>query len=145
MKKLLSEFKKFALKGNVVDMAVGVVIGGAFGTIVKSLVDNVIMPPLGWLIGRVDFSSLAIVINSDTKISYGKFLNSVISFLIIAFVIFIVIRELNRIRIPFLGAEEEEAPTTKTCPFCCSTIPIKARRCPNCTSELPEEETPSVG
>ena len=142
-KKFFEEFKAFALKGNVLDMAVGVIIGGAFGKIVTSLVNDIIMPPIGMLVGRVDFSKLAITLNDHTEIRYGEFLNNVISFLIIAFVIFVVIREMNRIRIPFLGGEED-APTTKNCPYCCSTIPIHATRCPNCTSELSvPDKTPS--
>ena len=141
---MFEEFKKFALKGNAIDMAVGIIIGGAFGTIVKSLVDDIIMPPIGMLIGKVDFSQLQLVLYAATEsspevaIRYGLFLNSVISFTIVAFTIFIVIREMNRIHVPaFLaGKHEEEAPTTKECPFCCSTVAIKATRCPQCTSEL---------
>ena len=139
----LSEFKKFALKGNVVDLAVGVVIGTAFGKIVSSLVDDIIMPPIGLLVGKVDFSALTIPLPHGVTIRYGLFLNNAISFLIIAFVIFVIIREMNRIRIPFLE-EEKEAPTTKECPFCCSTIPIHAVRCPNCTSELTDAAPESV-
>ena len=139
---ILGEFKKFALKGNAIDMAVGIIIGGAFGTIVKSLVEDVIMPPIGMLIGQVDFSQLQLVLHEASEgspgvaIRYGLFLNSVISFLIVAFTIFIIIRQMNRIRIPFLAETTEEAPTTKECAFCCSTIPVKAVRCPNCTSEI---------
>lgn len=140
---MLGEFKKFALKGNAIDMAVGIIIGGAFGTIVKSLVDDIIMPPIGMLIGRVDFSQLQLILHQAAEgspdvvaIRYGLFLNSVISFLIVAFTIFIVIRQMNRIHIPFTGEKAEEAPTTKECAFCCSTIPVKATRCPNCTSEI---------
>ena len=139
---MLEEFKKFALKGNAIDMAVGIIIGGAFGTIVKSLVDDIIMPPIGMLIGQVDFSQLQIVLHQAAEgspavaIRYGLFLNSVISFLIVAFTIFIVIRQMNRIHVPFLAEKAEEAPTTKECAFCCSTIPVKAVRCPNCTSEI---------
>ncbi len=142
---LFSEFKKFALKGNAIDMAVGIIIGGAFGTIVNSLVKDIIMPPIGMLIGKVDFSKLQYVLHEAAKpedvvaIKYGTFLNNCISFLIISFTIFIVIRQMNRIHIPFMGEEKPAAPTTKDCPFCCSTIPIHATRCPNCTSELPAE------
>lgn len=143
---MLEEFKKFALKGNAIDMAVGIIIGAAFGTIVNSLVNDIIMPPIGMLIGQVDFSELSYTLGKDADgkavvIGYGKFINNVINFLIVSFTIFIVIRQMNRIHIPFMGGEEEKpaAPTTKECPFCCSTIPIHASRCPECTSELPPE------
>lgn len=148
---MLEEFKKFALRGNVVDMAVGIIIGSAFGTIVKSLVDDVIMPPVGMLLGGVDFADLFILLKAGdpappypsladaqaagaVTINYGVFINAVISFLIIAFAVFFLVRTMNRM------AREEEAPpaepTTKECPFCLSTILIKATRCPQCTSEL---------
>ena len=137
---MLKEFKEFAMKGNVVDMAVGIIIGGAFGKIVSSLVNDVIMPPIGMLLGNVDFSQLAITLREKTAeaeavtISYGLFINTVINFLIVAFVIFMVIKQMNRMK----RKEEEvpKAPTTKDCPKCFSTIPIKAVRCPNCTSEI---------
>jgi large conductance mechanosensitive channel len=152
---MLQEFKKFAMRGNVVDMAVGIIIGGAFGTIVKSLVADVIMPPIGLILGGVDFSDLFITLKEGTvagpygtlaaaqeagavTISYGLFANAVISFLIVAFAVFLLIKAINK-----LQAEEEEAPsepTEKECPFCCSNIPIKATRCGNCTSELPTSE-----
>ena len=147
---MLQDFKKFAMRGNVVDMAVGIIIGGAFGTIVKSLVDDVIMPPIGLLLGGVDFTDLFITLKEGAQagpyptlaaaqeagavtISYGVFFNSVISFLIVAFAVFLLIRSINK-----LTAKEETAPdpTTKACGFCCSDIPIKATRCPACTSEL---------
>ena len=146
---MLEEFKKFAMRGNVVDMAVGIIIGGAFGTIVKSLVADVIMPPIGLLLGGVDFSDLFITLKEGATagpyatlaaaqeagavtISYGLFMNSVISFLIVAFAVFLLIRGINK-----LQAEEEPAePDTRECPFCLSSIAIKATRCPNCTSEL---------
>jgi large conductance mechanosensitive channel len=148
---MFKEFKEFAMRGNVVDMAVGIIIGGAFGTIVKSLVDDVIMPPIGLLLGGVDFSDLFITLKEGAAagpyatlaaaqqagavtISYGVFLNSVISFLIVAFAVFLLVRSINKLR------SQQEAPpaepTTKACSFCCSEIPIKATRCPNCTSEL---------
>ena len=123
------EFQKFALKGNVVDMAVGVVIGAAFGKIVSSLVEDIITPPLGMLLSRKDFSKLEIV-----SIRYGAFLNNTLNFLIIAFCIFLVVRQMNRLK-QFLPHEET---TTKTCPQCLSTIPIKAKRCAYCTSALEE-------
>lgn len=149
---MLQEFKKFAMRGNVVDMAVGIIIGGAFGTIVKSLVADVIMPPIGLLLGGVDFSNLFITLKEGATagpystlavaqeagavtISYGLFFNAVLSFVIVAFAVFLLIRSINK-----LQAEEEappEEPTTKDCVFCCSSIPIKATRCGNCTSELP--------
>ena len=148
---MLKEFKEFAMRGNVVDMAVGIIIGAAFGTIVKSLVADIIMPPIGLLLGNVDFSDLFILLKSGdpagpystlaaakdagaVTLNYGVFLNTVISFLIVAFAIFLIIRALNQ-----LQRQKEEpapAPTTKECPFCLSTIPIKATRCPYCTSEL---------
>ncbi|AFN75498.1 large-conductance mechanosensitive channel [Melioribacter roseus P3M-2] len=138
--KVIDEFKKFAIRGNVIDMAIGIIIGSAFGKIVSSFVNDVIMPPIGWLIGNVDFSELALVLKDKTDtadavtIRYGVFLNTVIDFLIIAFTIFVVIKQINRLR-----KKEEEpkpAPTTKECPKCFTLIPIKASRCPNCTSEI---------
>jgi large conductance mechanosensitive channel len=139
---MLKEFKEFIMRGNVVDMAVGIIIGAAFGAIVTSLVNDVIMPPIGMLLGNVDFASLAIVLKEATAeepavtINYGAFINTVISFLIIAFVIFLLIRNINRLR---KEAEEEPAaePTTQECPFCRSTIPLGAVRCAYCTSQLP--------
>jgi large conductance mechanosensitive channel len=149
---MLKEFKEFALRGNVVDMAVGIIVGAAFGTIVKSLVDDVIMPPIGLLLGGVDFTSFFALLKAGSPagpyasladaqaagavtINYGVFINGVISFLIVAFVMFLLIRSVNQLQ------KEEEAPsaepTTKECPYCLSTIPIKATRCAHCTSELP--------
>lgn len=148
---MLKEFKEFAMRGNVVDMAVGIIIGGAFGTIVKSLVSDVMMPPLGLLLGGVDFSDLFITLKEGATagpyatldiakaagavtLSYGLFINSVISFIIVAFAVFLLIKGLNQ-----LQRKKEEAPaepTTKECPFCLTTIAIKAKRCPNCTSDL---------
>ncbi|MCX6177806.1 MAG: large-conductance mechanosensitive channel protein MscL [Chlorobiales bacterium] len=149
---MLKEFKEFALKGNVVDMAVGIIIGGAFGTIVSTLVSQVLMPPLGLLIGGVDFSNLYIVLKDGAKaagpyaalvdakaagavtVNYGLFLNSVFSFLIMAFAVFLLIKAINTLR-----REEKpapSAPTTKECPYCLSVVPLKATRCPNCTSEI---------
>jgi large conductance mechanosensitive channel len=135
---ILSEFKKFAMRGSVIDMAVGIIIGAAFGKIVSSLVNDVIMPPIGLLLSNVDFSHLAVTIAGKTAeseavtIKYGAFINTVLDFLIVAFVIFIVIKQINRLK------KKEEAPpvTTKECPKCYSTIPLKATRCPHCTSEL---------
>ena len=146
------EFKDFAMRGNVVDMAVGIIIGGAFGTIVKSLVSDVIMPPIGLMMGGVDFANLFVVMKEGAKgaapyasladaqaagavtINYGIFFNAIVSFLIVAFAVFMMIKGLNNLK------RQEEAPpaepTTKECPFCLSTIAISATRCPNCTSEL---------
>ncbi len=130
---MFKEFKEFAMRGSVLDMAVGIIIGGAFGTIVSSLVADVLMPPIGMLLGRVDFSSLAIRLSDTVAIGYGKFINSVISFLIIAFSLFLVIRGMNRMK---KAEAAPAAPTTKECPFCATAVPIKAVRCPHCTSEL---------
>jgi large conductance mechanosensitive channel len=148
---MLTEFKKFAMRGNVVDMAVGIIIGGAFGTIVKSLVDDVIMPPIGLALGGVDFSDLFLVMKAgetagpyaalaDAKtagavtLNYGLFANAVVSFLIVAFAVFLLVRAMNRLQRE--KPAPAAAPTTKDCPFCCSTIAIKATRCPSCTSTL---------
>ena len=149
---MFKEFKEFVLRGNVVDMAVGIIIGAAFGTIVKSLVDDVIMPPIGLLLGGVDFANLFMLLKAGSPagpyasladaqtagavtINYGVFINAVVSFLIVALVMFLLIRSINRLR---RGEEAPPAePTTKECPFCLSTIPIKATRCAFCTSELP--------
>ena len=149
---MLKEFKEFALRGNVLDMAVGIIIGAAFGTIVKSLVADVIMPPIGLLLGSVDFSNLFALLRAgspggpyaslaDAKdagavtINYGLFVNSMVSFVIVAFVLFLIIRSMNRIK-----RKEDEAPapapTTKECPYCLSSVAIKATRCAHCTSEL---------
>lgn len=146
---MLKEFKEFAVKGNVVDMAVGIIIGAAFGTIVKSLVNDVIMPPIGLALGGVDFSNFFIVLKGGgaehfasladaqaagaVTINYGVFLNSVISFIIVSFAVFVIVKQINMLK------REEEAPaepTTKECPHCISTISIKAVRCPHCTSQL---------
>ncbi len=144
---MLKDFKAFVLRGNVIDLAIAVIIGTSFGKIVTSLVNDIIMPPLGLLLGGVDFSSLFINI-SGTKyatladaqaagaatINYGVFINTVIDFLIVAVVIFLMVRQINRMQRP--KAEPPKEPTTKECPFCCTTIAIKATRCPNCTSQL---------
>ena len=147
---MLNEFKKFAMRGNVVDMAVGIIIGAAFGAIVKSLVDDVLMPPIGMLLGNVDFSNLFVVLKdgvssaapyaslADAKkagavtVNYGVFINSVISFMIVAFAVFMLIRNINRLQ----REEAPAAPMVKECPFCASSIALKATRCPHCTSEL---------
>jgi len=135
---MIKEFKDFAVRGNVIDMAVGVVIGTAFKTIVDSLVRDIIMPPIGYVTGGVDFSELTIPLAEDVSINYGAFINAVISFLIVAFTIFIVIKQINRVSNMLTSKEEEAAaePTTKICEYCQSKIAIKATRCPNCTSQL---------
>ncbi|MGC7872008.1 large conductance mechanosensitive channel protein MscL [Desulfosporosinus sp. FKB] len=141
------EFKEFSLKGNVIDLAIGVIIGGAFGKIVTSLVSDIIMPLLGILLGKVDFSNLFIVLGSGhyktlveaknagvATINYGTFINNVINFLIIAFSIFIVIKQVNRFT---KKKEVEDEPSkTKTCPYCITEINLKATRCPHCTAIL---------
>ena len=149
---MFKEFKEFAMRGNVVDMAVGIVIGAAFGTIIKSLVSDIIMPPIGLLLGNVDFSNLFAVLKQGAEvagpyasladaqaagavtINYGVFIDTVISFIIIAFAIFLLIKQINRLK------HKEEAPppapTTKECPYCFSVIPINAVKCGHCTSEL---------
>ena len=145
---MLKEFKEFAMRGNVVDMAVGIIIGAAFGAIVQSLVADVIMPPIGLILGNVDFSNLFLVLKegaaaapyaslAETQkagavtVNYGKFLNAVVSFIIVAFAVFMLIRAINQLK-----RKEQAVPTTKECPQCFSTISIKAKRCPNCTSQL---------
>ena len=137
---MMKEFKEFAMRGNVVDMAVGIVIGASFGKIVTSLVNDVIMPPIGLLLDNVNFSSLAWVLKEPTEdakavsIQYGLFINNVFDFLIVAFCIFMVIKVMNAMKRKEEAAPE--APTQKECPECCSEIPIKANRCPSCTSQL---------
>ena len=134
---MLKEFREFAVKGNAVDMAVGIIIGAAFGKVVTSLVNDVIMPPIGMLLGGADFSSLSITLQKGigetaaVMISYGKFLNSILDFVIVAFCIFLVVKQMNRLK-----RTPPVEPTTKNCPQCLSTIPIKATRCAHCTSQL---------
>jgi large conductance mechanosensitive channel len=142
---MLKEFKEFAMKGNVLDMAIGVIIGGAFGKIVSSLVSDVLMPPIGLLLGKVDFSSLFIDLSGTSQpslaaaktagtptINYGVFLQATFDFIIIAFVIFLLVKQVNRLKKPAPVA----APTTKDCPQCLSAIPIKATKCAHCTSNV---------
>ena len=135
---MLKEFKEFAMKGNVMDMAVGIIIGAAFGKIVSSLVSDVIMPPIGLLLGNVDFSSLAVTLKEMTDsspavtIKYGLFINTIIDFVIVAFAIFLVIKQLNRLKKP----APAPAATTKDCPYCLMSVPLKATRCGHCTSAL---------
>lgn len=143
---MLKEFKDFALRGNVLDMAVGVIIGAAFGKIVSSLVNDLLMPPIGLLLGNVDFSNLFFNLGGEkfaslaeaqeagaATINYGLFINTVIDFLIVALVIFLLIRQFNRMTAP---KEVPAEPTTKSCPYCQTEIHIQASRCPSCTSEL---------
>ena len=143
---MLKEFKEFAMRGNVVDLAVGVIIGAAFGKIVSSLVDDVLMPPIGRLLGHVDFSGLFINLSDksyDTlaaakaagapTLNYGIFLNSIVNFLIVAFVVFIVVQQMNRL---FTKPAPAAAPTTKDCPYCAMPVPLAAKRCGHCTSQL---------
>jgi large conductance mechanosensitive channel len=141
---MLKEFKTFIMRGNVVDLAVGVVIGASFGTIVTSLVNDVIMPPIGLLLGRVDFSHLFVNLGGQSfsslaaakaagapTLNYGLFINAVINFLIVAFAVFLVVKQVNR-----LFPKSPAAPSTKECGHCATSIPLRARRCPHCTSEL---------
>jgi len=138
---MVKEFKEFAMRGNVVDMAVGIIIGGAFGKIVSSLVNDVIMPPIGLLLGNVDFSELVFVLRARTAeaeavtLRYGVFVNTVLDFVIVAFAIFMVIKGMNRLKRKEEPAEAAPS-TTKRCPRCDKEISIKATRCPHCTSEL---------
>jgi large conductance mechanosensitive channel len=147
MQEFYKEFREFIARGNVIDLAVGIIIGAAFNDIVKSLVNDVVMPPIGLLLGSVDFSSLYINL-TDTDyaslaaaqeagaatINYGAFINTVINFLIVALVVFVLIRQINRLKRQ--EAALPAAPTTKDCPYCATAIPIAAKRCPHCTSEL---------
>lgn len=133
---MLKEFKEFALRGNVIDLAVGVIIGGAFGKIVSSLVGDVLMPLIGLITGGINFSGLAFTVGEAT-VRYGAFLQAVVDFLIIAFSVFLMVRAFNRLRPKPEPAPVAAEPTTKECPYCYSTIPIKATRCPYCTSTLP--------
>ena len=148
---ILKEFREFAVKGNVIDLAVGVIIGAAFGKIVTTLVEGVLMPPLGLVLGRVDFSSLFYALDStkgvpvslaDAKtkgipvIAYGQLLNDIIGFLIVALAVFVLVKQVNRIKSSLDKTKATEPPSTKECAFCASTISIKARRCPQCTSQL---------
>lgn len=138
------EFKTFAMRGNVIDMAVGIIIGAAFGKIVDSLVNDVIMPPLGWLMGRVDFSKLVLSIptgaeSDPVNINYGIFINTIISFVLVAFAVFLLIKGINKLRAEKKAddaAEEAAEPTVKTCPYCFTEIDIRATKCPHCTSDI---------
>jgi large conductance mechanosensitive channel len=135
---ILKEFKEFAVKGNVVDLAVGIIIGAAFTGIVQSLVNDILMPPLGWLIGNIDFSQLSIVLPAESAkgepvtINYGKFINALINFVLVAFAVFLLVKQINRLK----RKETPPAPNTKNCPYCVSSMDIKATRCPHCTADL---------
>ena len=129
---MLKEFKEFAFRGNVMDLAIAVIIGGAFGKIVASLVNDVLMPLIGLLLGGINFSDQKIPLGGDAFLGWGAFVQSIIDFVIVAFVIFMLVRTLSRMKKP----EPAAAPTTKECPHCFTSIPIKATRCPNCTSQL---------
>ncbi len=148
---MIKEFKEFAMRGNVVDMAVGIIIGAAFGAIVKSLVDDVLMPVIGLLLGNVDFANFFFVLKagkvpgpyatlaeakaaSAVTLSYGLFINAVVTFLIVAFAVFLLVKQINALKREEVAPPP--APTTRECPFCLSTVPLKATRCPHCTSEL---------
>ena len=142
---MLKEFREFAIKGNVLDLAIGFIMGTAFGAIVKSLVEDVIMPPIGLLLGKLDFSNLYISLTGQpfaslkaakdagaATLNYGVFLNTVINFIIVAFVMFLLVKQINRLK----KEPAPAAPSAKDCPYCLSSIPIKATRCPHCTSQL---------
>jgi large conductance mechanosensitive channel len=152
---MLKDFKDFAMRGNVLDLAVGIILGAAFGKIVSSLVSDILLPPLGMLVGKLDFSSLFIALNGAhydslkaakdagaATINYGVFINTVIDFLLVAIAVFVLVKQVNR----FKRIEAPAAVTTKDCPFCCTSIPIAATRCPHCTSmiESVPAETSSV-
>jgi large conductance mechanosensitive channel len=143
---MLKEFREFALRGNVIDLVVGFTVGAAFGGVAKSLVDDIIMPPIGLLLGKVNFASLFIALNGmryssidaaktagAPTINYGLFVNTLVNFLIVAFVVFLLVKQVNRL---MPKPEPAPGPVTKECAFCFTTIPIRALRCPNCTSEL---------
>ena len=142
---MLQEWKEFLMTGNVLDLAIGVIIGGAFGKIVTSFVNDILMPPLGLMLGKMNCSDLFISLNGQPypslaaakaagapTLNYGLFINSLIDFVLIGTAIFLLIKQINRLKKP----AEEKAPDTKACPFCCSKIPVAATRCPNCTSQL---------
>ena len=150
---MLKEFKDFALRGNVLDMAVGIIIGAAFSTIVNSLVNDILMPPFGWFLGGVDFENFYLTIKPGTPggpypsltdaraagavtVNYGMFINAIITFLIVTLAMFLLIRAINRVQENGKIEKSESVPTNKDCPFCFTSIPVKAKRCPHCTSQL---------
>ena len=155
LKKYADEFTTFAIKGNVVDMAVGIIIGAAFGKIVDSLVKDIIMPPMGFLMGKVDFTNLYFTLPTSiggeiqkyptleaaqaagaVTINYGLFINTLISFILVSFAVFLMIKFINKLRAEKTTEQEAQAPTTKVCPKCCSEININATKCPFCTTDL---------
>ncbi len=144
---MLKEFRDFAMRGNVIDLAIGVIIGAAFGKIITSFVNDILMPPIGLLLGQVDFTNLYLTLSGPkaatladaqkagaVTLNYGLFINNVIDFLIVAFAIFLVVRQINKMKKPIEASAA--APTTRECPFCATEIPLKAKRCPHCTTEL---------
>ena len=150
---MFKEFKDFALRGNVLDMAVGIIIGASFSTIVNSLVNDILMPPIGWLLGGVDFENFYLSVKAGSPVgpyaslidaqaagavtvNYGLFINAIISFLIVALAMFLLIRAINRLQEGNQEDQAEKAPTSKDCPFCFTSIPVQATRCPHCTSKL---------
>jgi large conductance mechanosensitive channel len=148
---MLKEFREFVARGNVIDLAVGVIMGAAFGRIVTTLVEGVIMPPLGLLLGRTDFSGLFFILDSTKGIpmslaeakekgipviAYGQFINDIVSFLIVAIAVFLLVRQVNRMKAAFERPAPVAAPATRACPFCAMLIPVAAKRCPHCTSQL---------
>ena len=148
---MLKEFKKFIERGNVIDLAVGVIVGAAFGRVVTSLVEGILMPPLGLVLGRIEFSSLFYTLERSKGvpeslkaakdmgipvIAYGQFINDIIGFLIVAFAVFMLVRQVNKLKMLVEKPVPAPAPSTKDCPYCVSAIPLKATRCPNCTSPL---------
>lgn len=135
MKTVLAEFKTFALRGNVVDLAIGIIVGAGFNSVVNSLVYDIVMPPIGFVLGKVDFRNLYIPLNEVTSIKYGSFINALISFTITAFVVFLVVKAINRLKHRHEHAAAS-VPDTKQCPFCISNIPRLATRCPACTSDI---------
>jgi large conductance mechanosensitive channel len=151
---MLHEFREFAARGNVVDLAVGLVLGTAFGAIVNSLVKDILMPPIGWLTGGIDFSSLYVVLGSGeyaslevarqagaATVNYGVFINTILTFLIVSFAMFVVVRQMNRLRRREASpSEPPPGPATRNCPYCISTIPLAATRCPQCTSPIEAEK-----
>ena len=139
MKKFMSEFKEFISRGNVMDMAVGIIIGGAFTSIVSSLVEDIINPILG-MFGGMNFDQLHIKLLGEATLNYGKFISAILNFLIMALIVFIIMKTMNRMAEKFKKEEAPTAPTTKVCPFCKSEIAIDATRCPHCTSVLEEKE-----
>jgi len=158
---IFEEYQKFAVRGNVVDMAVGIIIGAAFNGVVQSLVKDVLTPPLGLLMGDVDFTNLFVVLREGAPaapyatleaaqsagavtLNLGVFVNSAISFLIVTFAVFVLVRYVNRLHEPET-APEPAAPTVKKCPYCASDVPVAATRCPHCTSDLPEEPASEEG